>query len=232
MAHRDPKYKGAGAQGNYTYKRPDKKKEWHWSLTFTIAGLIIGTLFTIIIMRFTFLSVLYLIFGILVVGAIAFILQWKKFYSPEFIQKHFRLPIAIYALYNFAGIGMTASALFLSLNWIGASSQQDKERYLIKGLDHDYIIDSNYLVVLLLENDAYKDDPGMRSTPFNDAMARKEKPFFDILKRKGLFGIYLYDGWTMSPDPNAKPEPVVEEEIIEEPEIVQDTLTVDSLVTE
>jgi len=202
-------------QSNRNYKKTgkdydatDRPVKWHWSLTFTIIGGLVGGVLAMWMMQFTILSYYLLLAGVLTVGAVSSLVQWKFFYNPEFYKKHFRMHVSIYALYNVAGIGFTVAGLFLFLNYIGASSEDVIERHRIVGLDHDYIIDSNFACVMLLENDAYKDEPEMRAVPYLDAMKRKKLPYLDLLFHKGLFGLNIYEGWRMSANPEIKTDTV------------------------
>jgi hypothetical protein len=181
--------------------RENTPVKWHWSLTFTIVGGLVGAIVAAMIYQFTMMS--YGIFALLVLvpGIIAFLIQWKIFYSPKFIQKHFRINILVYALYNLAGIGFTFAAIFLSLNWLGSTSEKIMERHRILGVDRNYIVDSNYAVVLLLENDAYENDPIMRAVAFHDGMRNKSFPFLDIIYSEGLLGFNIYHEHHVSPDP-------------------------------
>lgn len=202
-------------QSNRNYKKTgkdydvtDRPVKWHWSLTFTIIGGLVGGILAMWMMQFTVLSYYILLAGVLAVGALSFLIQWKFFYNPEFYKKHFRMHVSIFALYNVAGIGFTVAGLFLFLNYLGASSEEVIERHKIVGLDKNFIIDSNFLCVLLLENDAYKDDPAMRAVPYLDAMKRKKLPYLDLLFHKGLFGLNIFEGWRMSPDPEMKTDSI------------------------
>jgi len=170
--------------------RENQPVKWHWSLTFTIVGGLIGAIISGIIYQFTMMSYGMFAMLVLVPGILAFLIQWKIFYSPKFIQKHFRINIMVYALYNFAGIGFTFSALFFSLNWLGADSEKLNERYKIMGVDKNYM--SNNYVVLLLENDAYENDPYMRAVPYADGMKNKTYPYLDVFYSDGLFGVKIY----------------------------------------
>lgn len=171
-------------------ERENKPIQWHWSLTFTIAGGLIGAIISAMIYRFTMMSYGMFALLVLVPGVLAFLIQWKYFYSPKFIQKHFRINIMVFALYNLAGIGFTFSALFLSLNWLGGSSEKSIERHKILGSDKNYVPGSH--VVLLLENDAYQDDPYMRAVPYADGKKNKTFPYLDIIYSDGLFGVKIY----------------------------------------
>lgn len=170
--------------------RENKPIQWHWSLTFTIAGGLIGAIVSSLIFQFTMMSYGMFALLVLVPGILAFLIQWKIFYSPKFIEKHFRINIMVYALYNLAGIGFTCAALFFTLNWLGGSSETNIERHKILGSDKNYI--SNSHVVLLLENDAYENDPYMRAVPYADGKKNKTFPYLDIIYSDGLFGVKIY----------------------------------------
>jgi hypothetical protein len=185
-------------------ERENQPVKWHWSLTYTVAGGLAGAIISGLIYWFTMMSYGTFALLVLVPGVLAFLIQWKIFYSPKFIQKYFRINIMVYALYNLAGIGFTFSALFLSLNWLGASSDKVTERHRILGVDRNYIVDSNYAVVLLLENDAYENDPIMRAVPYRDGMRNKSFPFLDIIYSEGLLGFKIYHEHHVSPDPEAR----------------------------
>lgn len=203
-------------QSNRNYKKTgkdydatDRPVKWHWSLTFTIIGGLVGGILAMWMMQFTILSYYVLLAAVLTVGAISFMIQWKFFYNPEFYKKHFRMHVSIFALYNVAGIGFSVAGLFLFLNYMGAGSEEIIERHKIVGLDKNYIIDSNFACVLLLENDAYKNDPSMRAVPYSDAMKRKKKPYLDLLFYKGLFGLNIFEGWRMSADSEIEIDTVI-----------------------
>lgn len=178
-------------------ERENQPLKWHWSLTYTIAGGLTGAIVSAMIFRFTMMSYGMFALLVLVPGIIAFLIQWKIFYSPAFIQKHFRINIMVYALYNLAGIGFTCSALFFVLNWVGAG-EQEIERHKIMGVDRNYISDSH--VVLLLENDAYENDPYMRAVPYADGKRNKSFPYLDIVYSPGLLGFKIYHEHHVSPD--------------------------------
>ncbi|HYG49525.1 MAG TPA: hypothetical protein VD905_01430 [Flavobacteriales bacterium] len=97
-------------------KNKPKKQEWHWSFTVTIIGIIAGGILTLVVASFTLISYTYLFLGVLGIALLGFVAQWKLFYSQKFIQQHFRMPLGIYALYNFGGIALSLTALLLTLN--------------------------------------------------------------------------------------------------------------------
>ncbi|HLP12299.1 MAG TPA: hypothetical protein VK177_10245 [Flavobacteriales bacterium] len=213
-------------------KNKPKKQEWHWSLTFTIFGIVFGGILTIFVWTFTLISLMQLLLGVVALAILSFVIQWKLFYSQAFIQKHFRIPISIYGLYNL-GVGFALTGMLLTLNWVGASSTEQYERHRIVGFDRDYILDSNAEAVFLLENDAYQGSPTMRSMPYLQAIKKQSMPFLDIIYHKGLLGLDVFYGKRMSPDPNYKPEPVkeeAEEEVV--PEETDTTLADSTIVTE
>lgn len=177
--------------------------KWHWSLTFTIAGGLVGAILSGIIFQFTMMSYGMFAMLVLVPGLLAFIFQWKIFYSPKFIQKHFRINILVYGLYNFAGVGFTFSALFFLLNWLGASSEIESERHKILGTDRNWI--SNNYVVLLLENDAYENEPQFRAVPYADGKKNKTYPYLDIKYAPGLLGFKIYHGHNVAKEDGTKP---------------------------
>jgi hypothetical protein len=179
-------------------REKNTKTEWHWSFTVAIAGGILGGITSLIIYSFTIMSYAQFAMIVLGPGLLAFLIQWKYFFGTKFIQKHFRMNMLVYALYNFAGIGFTVASLFLLLNWLGASTEEKVERHKILGIDRDYIVDSNYLTVILLEDDAYADNPNMRSVPYADAMRRKSFPYFDIKYTDGLLGFPIFQGQGVS----------------------------------
>ncbi|MFI5204580.1 MAG: hypothetical protein ACHQF2_08810 [Flavobacteriales bacterium] len=226
MDSRDPRFRKGKVPPAFIIKKTKKGKDWHWSLTVLIAGGIGGSILTMMMMSFTMLSWLYVVLGMLGVGAIAFLIQWKHFYNPVFFEKYFRIHISIYLIYNFVGIGFTVVSLTLLINWLGAGEIL-VERHRIVGIDNNYVRDSNALTVMLLENDAYQDDPYMRAAPYMQ-VRRKTFPFFDILYRDGLFGIKIYEGYKMSRDLNAKPEVELVEEVVESEEIPVDSVLTDS----
>lgn len=182
--------------------RENQPVKWHWSLTFTIAGGLIGAIISAMIFQFTMMSYGMFALIVLVPGLIGFLIQWKIFYSPKFIQKHFRLNILVYGLYNFAGIGFTCSALFFSLNWLGAGAEKLNESHKIMGIDKNWI--SNNYVVLLLENDAYQNEPLYRAVPYADGKRNKTYPYLDIVYSPGLFGFKIYHEHHVSKGPNEK----------------------------
>lgn len=117
------------AQSNNQYhsrksKYDDSKQKfsWHWSLTFGIIAALAGGFTAFFVWQFTLISLVTLLLLVGISGALAFVLQWKLFYNPKFIEKHFRMPIGVYTAYNFIGIGIFAAGLILALNWLGADS--------------------------------------------------------------------------------------------------------------
>lgn len=207
-----------------------KKEKWHWSLTVTIIGVIAGNMLMLGIMSFTLMSYLYLVLAVLGIGAIAFVIQWKHFHSPEFIQKNFRLPLGIYILYCIGGIAVPLCGILLLTNWLGASSAEDIEKHRVVGLDREYILDSNYDAVLLLEGDAYENDPNMRSFPYLKAIKWRNNPILGIVSYKGLLGIPVFKEIRLMGDPEQKPEPEIQPEPeTTETEPISDSLAVDSV---
>lgn len=103
-------------------------------------------------------------------------------------------------------------------------------------------------MVLLLENDAYKDDPKMRAVPYTQGIQYKAKPYLQIGYHDGLFGFRILKGFRMSKTKDLRPEPdelpVVVNELIglsdstevnveDTIPLVQDTLPIlDSLATD
>jgi hypothetical protein len=205
-----------------------KKEKWHWSLTVTIIGVIAGNMLMLGMMSFTLMSYLYLVLAVLGIASLAFVIQWKYFHSPAFIQKNFRLPLGIYILYCVGGIAVPVCGILLLTNWMGASSVEDVEKHRVVGLDRQYILDSNYDAVLLLEGDAYLDEPGMRSFPYLQAIKWRNYPILGIVSNKGLLGIPVFKEIRLMPDPDQKPE----SETLSEPEVIQPEPAVDSLATD
>lgn len=179
-------------------KAESEKIKWHWSLTLTIVGILGGGMLTIYAYLFTRISLLMLFGGIIFIGFISMLIQWKKFHSPEFIQRVYRFHISIYALYNIGGIGLLLSGILLNINWLFASSSEITERYRILGFDHDYVVDYSGWAVFLLENDAYADDPYKRAMYFTDAIKYKDLPYLEVVYHKGLLGLDVFDNIHLS----------------------------------
>ncbi|HUP14219.1 MAG TPA: hypothetical protein VM187_18485, partial [Niastella sp.] len=147
------------------------------------------------------LSYMQLGLGILAIAAVAFIVQWKLFYNPKYIEKYFRIPVFPYILYCLFGIAGPLTGILLTVNFLGASSKDDLEKHRVLGFDHEYVIDSNFLTVLRLEGDAYQNDPWMRSIMYTDAIKWRNMPFYTIVYNKGLLGIPIFKDKIMLEDP-------------------------------
>jgi hypothetical protein len=207
-------------QSNDAYKSRNKKYDdtkkkfgWHWSISIGLMVGLAGVVGALYIWQFTLISLgtLLLIAGI--AGALAFVLQWKVFYSPRFIEKHSRIHLGIYAVYNFIGIGFFVTALILALNLFGASDEIKVESHKIVGKDKRYLIDAGGYIVLLLENDAYADEPEMRAVPYTKGIQHKVKPYLQIGYREGLFGFRIFHGIRMSKTKGLEPEQVEVEDV-------------------
>lgn len=195
-----------GGSGNpisrpvYASRTGDDDVKWHWSLTILITGGLVGGFLTIYIYQFTLIPILLLIGAIAGVGFIGMLLQWKKFYSMDFIKKYYRIPVPIFAIYNFIGIGLLVTGLFLLTNWLGASSKEEIKRYKIVGLDRDYVVDFGGGAVVLLENKALDDQPQLRFFKYTEATKFNEKPVLEVIYHPGLLGFLILDDSRMSAD--------------------------------
>ena len=207
MSHPDPRYKKGAVTPEMLKVMAERKKQenkWHWSLTFAIIGSIIGGIITGVVISFTMLSFIYALLAAVAIALIAFLVQWKKFYSQKFIEKHFRINKAAYAMYNFA-IGICVTGILLLANWLGAGGELIMEEHRIVGIDKNYIHDSCCESVLLLENNAYEREVNMRSMPWALARKWRNKPIYHIITKKGLLGIPVFYGKEMVADPSGKP---------------------------
>lgn len=182
-------------------KRLEQKRSWHWTYSVTIIGLVAGSILTVIMMLHTLLSLTYLFAGLVAIATLAFIVQWKMFYNSGYIEKHFRIPVFSYILYCFFGIAGPLTGILLTVNMLGASKEEDIEQHRVVGFDHAYVIDSNFLTVLKLEDNAYENDPWMRSIAYTDAIKWRTMPFYTIVFNKGLLGIRIFKTKRMMEDP-------------------------------
>lgn len=214
---------------NKNYDAADRKIKWHWSLNVLIAGGILGGILMLAIITFTKLSYAKLFLFVAIVGILGTLLQWKKFHSPQFIKKYFRVHIVIFLMYNFFGLGFGLAGTGLLVNWMGASGETI-EKYRILGRDDRYVWDSNFLCPLLLENDAYADNPEYRMFEFLDAIKWEENPILNVVFSNGLFGLPVYKESRMMPDLAELMKQVSEAESKEtEPLPPGTTITADSL---
>jgi hypothetical protein len=210
--------------------KKNKKKDWHWSLTMTILGMIVGSILTACIMDFTMISYLFLLVAVLVIAVVSFVVQWRFFYNLDFIKRNFRLPIAIFALYNFGGVAIPTAGVLLTVNWIGASSTEDIEQIKIVGLDRSYVLDSQLGAPLLLENDAYKDQAWIRTFDYLKAIKWRKHPILEIVTHKGLFGIRVYYESRMGGNPLPEQNETTEQTIEPETDTVEKNHSIDSLM--
>lgn len=191
---------------------PYKQKIAGRLLKMTIIFAIIGSVIIAVSMYFTALSYFELSLLIFGCGAVTLIIQWRIFYSRKPKQ---RPPVGIFLLYNFAGTGFLLAGIFLLFNWLGAERKEIIEQYRIVGIDMDYTYAPCCNAVLLLENNAYANEPSVRMMPYHIARKNKQLPVFRIIKRKGLLGIPILKAKEMAIEEKlqeqAKEEIVAEE---------------------
>lgn len=207
MSHPDPRYKKGAVLPEMLKAMAERKKhenKWHWSLTFAILGSILGGLVTAIVLSFTMLSFVYVLLAAVCVALITALIQWRKFYSAKFIEKHFKINIVAYGIYNLA-IAFCITGTLLLVNWLGAGGEPVMEEHRIVGIDKNYVHDSCCESVLLLENGAYEREVGMRSMPWNFARKWRKTPIYQIVTKKGLLGIPVFYGKNMVAGPDGAP---------------------------
>lgn len=174
-------------------KSTKSKSTWHWSFTVTLIGGLAGATVAISIWSFTEMPLLIFLLFVLGIGGIAAALQWKKFYSPAFIEKNGKMSLGLYFLYNIAGIGIGITAMIFLINWLGASSESVYEKYEVTGPDRDYVVDQGGALVLLYEDDAYKGDVNKRAFLSSHASKVSDYPYVVFEFKNGLLGFKLYE---------------------------------------
>jgi hypothetical protein len=187
-------------EGDKDYIEGNKKTKWHWSLNVTMAGGVAGGILMLWIITFTQLTYLKLFLFVAAVGILGTIIQWKYFYSQKFIQKYFRINILIFLMYNFFGLGFGLAGTGLLINWMGASSLETIDSHKIVGRDKNYIWDAATACPVLLENNAYADQPEYRAFRHSDAVTWKENNILEVVFHRGLLGLNVYEGSRMVQD--------------------------------
>jgi hypothetical protein len=170
-----------------------KNNNWHWSFTVTLIAGFLGAFTILYLWSVTEISFLIFLLFILGIGGIAALLQWKKFFSPTFIEKNGKMSLGLYFLYNIAGIGIGVTAIFLLVNWTGQSEESVFEKYEVAGPDRNFVVDQSGALVLLLEDDKFDGDIDKRVFLSSTAAKVNDYPFVIFEFKKGLLGFKIYE---------------------------------------
>ena len=164
-------------------RRTSKYDTWHWSFSLMMIGIFFGTGIVYYLTDVTIISLSSVAVLILITGLIG-LLQW-----PFFKNKVQILNFPQFILYCIFGVGFTATASILLLNFlIPLSSRTEEHEISYYYINKQY---PNSYVELSLEKYAYQDFQQMRKFDWDEALEKGfDKPDRVVYHiNKGLFGI-------------------------------------------
>lgn len=209
----NPNYRTAADSG-------EPSSNWHWSLTVLIVGIVVGAIASLGLRKFVVLSLTSYWLIVVGIGLLGAAIQYSRFKKKKYLSNRGGVGLLFYFLYNIFGIGFLGMTFVLLGSIFVPISDVNTTEIKIIGEDPEYLVSGRGVTPVLLENDAFANDPVYRGLPY---MARSwwKGANYSIMgfdTYTGLFGFEVKAGRYLRVDKDNFPEHLLErkEEILSE----------------